>query len=101
MEASNSDSGDGGDKSDEDDQKCQKTKGVSICNINLTNHDLGNIVNGFPGDAIKDRPFDYCFSEDNIIKNWIAVGFMPITGNAANDPKVRHELGEGAHHRRH
>ncbi len=58
LEASDSDSGDGGNESDKDDQKCQKTKGASICNINLTNRNLGNIVNGFPGDAIEDRPFD-------------------------------------------
>ena len=95
VEASDSDSGDGDDESDDDDKRCKKIKGASICNINLTKRDLGNIVNGFPDDAIEDRPFDYCFSKDNIIKNWIAVGFMPMTGNASNDPKVRHELGDG------
>ena len=26
---------------------------------------------------------------------WIAVGFLPMTANAVNDPKVRYELGEG------
>jgi len=32
---------------------------------------------------------------EGIIKSWIAVGFLPMTGNAVNDPKVRHELGDG------
>ena len=41
------------------------------------------------------RPFDFCFTQEKIIKTWIKVGFMPHTGNAALDPKVRHELGEG------
>jgi len=57
--------------------------------------DLGNLVNGWPGDPIEKRPFDCHFTEERIIKTWIAVGFLPMTGNAANDPKVRHELGDG------
>ncbi len=41
------------------------------------------------------RPFDFCFTKEKIIKTWINVGFLPMTGNAALDPKVQHELGEG------
>ena len=40
-------------------------------------------------------PFDFCFTKEKIIKTWINVGFLPMTGNAALDSKVRHELGEG------
>ncbi len=56
---------------------------------------MGHVVNGYPGDPVELRPFDYCFTKEKIIKSWISVGFMPMTGNAALDPKVRHELGEG------
>jgi len=36
------------------------------------------------------------FNSEQIIKTWIKVGFVPMTGNAvANDPKVRYKLGEG------
>jgi len=41
------------------------------------------------------RPFDYHFTKKEIIRSWIAVGFLPMTGRAMEDPKVRHELGEG------
>ena len=34
-------------------------------------------------------------SSANIVNSWIAVGFLPMTGNAVNDPKVQFELGEG------
>ena len=30
-----------------------------------------------------------------LINSWIAVGFLPMTGNAANELKVQFELGEG------
>jgi len=67
----------------------------SITKVKLSNLDLGHVVNGFPGDPVELRPFDFCFTQEKIIKTWIKVGFMPHTGNAASDPKVRHELGEG------
>ena len=67
----------------------------SICNVSLSASDLSNVVNGFPGDPLELRPFDFCFTKDKIIKTWINVGFLPMTGNAALDPKVRYELGVG------
>ena len=54
-----------------------------------------NLVNGWPDDPIKDRPFDFYFSKDSIIKSLIAVGFMPMTCRAATDPKVWFEFGPG------
>ena len=60
-----------------------------------TYRDLTHIVNGFPGDPIHLHPFDNCFSKVKINRTWIAVGFLPMTRNAVNDPKVRYELGEG------
>jgi hypothetical protein len=67
----------------------------SLTKVKLSNLDLGNVINGFPGDPLELCPFDFCFMQENIIKKWIKVGVMPHTGNAALDPKVRHELGEG------
>ena len=63
--------------------------------MTLSNYDLAPIVNGFPGDPIEMRSFDYCFQEESILKSWIAVGFLPMTRNAINDPKVRRELNDG------
>jgi hypothetical protein len=65
--------------------------GRSICNVSFSNLDLGNLVNG---DPVELRPFDFHFRVECIIKTWIAVGFLPMTGNAAKDPKVRYELGD-------
>jgi hypothetical protein len=39
--------------------------------------------------------FDLHFSAEGIIRSHIAVGFMPMTGQAAKDPKVRFEFGPG------
>ena len=43
---------------------------------------------------IEQRPFDYCFQRQ-LLQTWKKVGIIPTTANAVNDPKVRHELGEG------
>ncbi len=67
----------------------------SITKVKLSNLDLGHVINGFPGDPVELQPFDFCFTQEKIIKTWIKVGFMPLTGNVALDPKVGHELGEG------
>jgi hypothetical protein len=73
-----------------------KKKGEqSICNVSFSNFDLANLVNGWPEDPLELRPFDYHFTKKGIIRSWIAVGFLPMTGRATEDPKVRHELGEG------
>jgi hypothetical protein len=74
----------------------QKKKGErSICNVSFSNFDLAKFVNGWPDDPVELRPFDYHFTKEGIIRSWIAVGFLPMTGRATQDPKVRHELGEG------
>jgi hypothetical protein len=66
-----------------------------VCNVGFSNLDLGNLVNGWPDDPIEDCPFDRHFSREGIIRSHIAVGFMPMTGQAAKDPKVRFEFGLG------
>ena len=58
---------------DDDDSK---KRGNSFCNVSIGNRDLANIVNGYPGDAIELRPFDYCFQKDMIIDTWKAVGLF-------------------------
>jgi hypothetical protein len=83
------------DNDDEGGGRGKKKHSRSACNVSLGNRDLSNIVNGFPGDDVSKRPFDYTFTKANIINSWIAVGFLPMTANAVNDPKVRYELGEG------
>ena len=79
---------------DEDDGDAGRKKG-SICNVSFSNFDLGHLVNGWPVDPIEDRPFDFHFTAESIIRSHIAVGFMPMTGRAALDPKVRFEFGLG------
>ena len=79
----------------EDSDDYEFSVGRSVCSVNIGNRDLGHIVNGFPGDPLAMRPFDKCFTMVEIVNTWIVVGFLPMTGNAANDPKVRYELGEG------
>jgi len=61
--------------------------------VNITNRDLSVIVNGYSNNPIELRHFDHCFTKENIIKTWIAVGFLPMMGNAVNDSKVAYELG--------
>ena len=77
------------------DDRPKKKGGQSICNVSFSNFDLANLVNGWPEDPLELRPFDYHFTKKGIIRSWIAVGFLPMTGRATADPKVRHELGEG------
>jgi len=74
---------------------CKKKGRRSACNVSIGNRDLANIVNGFPGNELVNKPFDYTFTRQNIINSWIAVGFLSMTANAVNNLKVRFELGEG------
>ena len=63
-------------------------KKVSICNVSFSNFGFGLLVNGWPDDPIKDRPFDFHFTAESILRSHIAVGFMPMMGRANLDPKV-------------
>jgi len=67
----------------------------SVCNVGLGNLDLGNMGNGFNNDLLEHKPFDFVFRRANILSWWKKVGFLPMTRNALNDPKVRYEVGEG------
>ncbi len=91
----NKDESDEYNKSNNSDDDDSMRKGWSICNVSFSNLDLANLVNGWPDDPVELRPFDYHFTTQRIITTWIAVGFLPMTGNAVNDPKVRHVLGDG------
>ncbi len=65
----------------------------SICNVKIDNCDLPLIVNGFLGDQMGLRPFDYIFHHKNIWKLWCRVGFIPMTRNCLHDDKIRLQLG--------
>ena len=73
----------------------KKKHSRSACNVSLGNRDLSNIGNGFSGDDVSKKSFNYTFTKADIINSWTAVGFLPMAANAVNDPKVRYELGEG------
>jgi len=77
------------DNNDNDDEggRGKKKRSRSACIVSLGNRDLSNIVNGFPEDDVSKKPFDYTFTKANIINSWIAVGILPMTANAVNDPK--------------
>ena len=71
---SNEDSrGRGGSEADESDGESGKMAGISICRLKLSNLDLGHVVNGFTGDPVELRPFDFCFTQGKNIKRWIVI----------------------------
>ena len=47
------------DKDDDKDGAIALQVGCSVCNVTLTYKDISTIVNGYPGDPIDLRPFDY------------------------------------------
>ena len=53
------------------------------------------MVNGFGGDLLKNKLFDFVFCQANILSWWKKVGFLPMTRNALNDPKVSYKVGDG------
>ena len=67
----------------------------SVCSVNIGDLDLVHITNGFIGDPIEQRPFDYCFQMHKLINQWIKVGFLPMTSNAVISQKVNFERGKG------
>ncbi len=69
---------------DEYNNNVGKQKGRSVCNVSFSNLDLGNLMNGWPGDPIEKQSFDFHFTAKRIIDTLIAVGFLPMTGNAVN-----------------
>ena len=62
--------------------------------LNLDFCDLATIVNGVPGNHIKDRPFDCHFSKEKILPSWAKIGFAPFTRRCLTNVKVRKELGQ-------
>jgi hypothetical protein len=61
--------------------------------INLTNADLGRIVDGRPGDKGAKRPFRYAFSTEKVDRAWSKVGAVGeggwVTMQCLHHPKVR------------
>ncbi len=64
------------DESDDD----GKQKRRSVCHVSFSNLNLTNLVSGWPEDPIELRPFEFHFTAEGIIKSWISVGFLPMTG---------------------
>ncbi len=65
----------------------------SVCNVALGNFNIAYIVNGFPGDPINLLQFDNDFQCDTIIKQWIKVGFLLMSLNSQNYPRVKWDAG--------
>ncbi len=47
---------------DDNDNNNEPKKQRSIYNVNITNHDLSFITNGYSNYPVELRPFDYCFT---------------------------------------
>ena len=71
------------------------TPEIEIPVAHLTNDNIPEIINGKPGDAIEDRPFDNSFTPKKLWGSWVAIGFTPFTRKALLHKKVRRTLGEG------
>ena len=67
----------------------------SMLYVGCGNLDLGGMVNGSSCGPIKMKPFDFTFRRPIIIGWCREVGFLPMTVQAAMDPKVRYRLGNG------
>ena len=76
------------DEEEEDRNDYEFKVGCSVCSVNITNRDLGPIVNGHPGDLVEKGPFDKCFATVKSTNTWIMVGFVLMTHNAALNLKV-------------
>ena len=56
----------------------------------LTRKDLGELINGKPGDSIEEKPFDSAFSKESITSSFAKIGACPLTRNSLfNNPKLR------------
>ena len=62
--------------------------------LSLGFNDLATVVNGKEGEDASLRPFDKCFTKENILSSWRKVGFVPFTRMCLKNKKVRHELGQ-------
>ena len=73
---------------DKDNKDFNFNVGSSTYNAGIGNLDLGHIVNGFVGDPIETRPFEYFFQKHKLLNQWTKMGFLPMTCNAVNDLKI-------------
>jgi hypothetical protein len=67
------------------------TAGEKLQRVQLTNSDLGRIVNGRPSDPLEKRPFERSFTPEKVLAAWAKCGSVPMTRAALEHPKVRHE----------
>ena len=77
----------------ESDADTARELGERVPPVNLTNKDLGRIVNGPPGCAPAESPFRMAFAKERIEQAWSAVGAVGkdgwVTRASLFDPKVR------------
>jgi hypothetical protein len=60
---------------DEEELEVVEQKQQSICNISVSNFDLGHLVNRWPEDPVELHPFDIHFTMERIIKTWQQLDF--------------------------
>mmetsp|Transcript_7811 Transcript_7811/g.9089 ORF Transcript_7811/g.9089 Transcript_7811/m.9089 type:complete len:275 (+) Transcript_7811:1191-2015(+) len=75
-------------------KKALNELGVAMKQPTLDNDDLSYIVNGCEGELINDRPFDFTFEKDRIIKANERVGYVPFTRAYLKNKHVKHGLGQ-------
>ena len=56
-----------------------KTFSDTMRQLTLNNDDLAYIVNGREGETVDQRPFDFTFVKERILKCNAKVGFAPFT----------------------
>ena len=71
-----------------------KHLGDALKQPTLNNDDLAYIVNGREGEKLHERPFDFTFTEQRIMKCNARVGFVPFTRACLKNKHVTHEIGQ-------
>ena len=70
-----------------------KHLGDALKQPTLNNDDIAYIVNGREGEKLHERPFDFTFTEQRIMKCNARVGFVPFTRACLKNKHVAHEIG--------
>lgn len=66
--------------------------GLAIKQYALGNDKLSYIANGCEGELLNDRPFDFTFTKDRILKADKRVGYFLFTRTYLRNKHVRHSL---------
>ena len=63
--------------------------------VQLTNLDLGRIVNGRRSDPVEKCAFEFAFTPERIEESFRKIGAVPLTRAGLKHKKVRHEVADG------